>query len=365
MQLDSFNELENWPYILKVNLALSIIFLLLTLLFIAVVLFLRIRKNYKEAYRAKFELNLINFFNHFLFDEDFEKAPELGDFKFKYLRTSYDYKLTIKQILIFDENLKGESSEAIKELFYSLGLYQFLLKDLKKKVWHKQARALYAFSKLGITVPRELVEPLIKSKRIEIRQQAMLYFLNTSKENPLGFLDHLESDLTLWQQVFIENSLINFDLEVPDFARWFHHEKNSVVVFCIKMMVSFNQFQNIPLLIDALDHTNAAVRAQAINSLKIMEVSDSLQLMTANFPYETPENKSAILYAIAKIGTSKDLHTLVGYIAKEEENLQIDFYKIASSLQEETPVHKLINLDTITEDWSQYQDYSLSLLQGA
>ena len=110
MQFNSFKELENWPYILKVNLTLSIFFLLLALLFIALVLFLRLRKNQKEAYRAKFDLKLIDFFNRFLFDDDFQKATELGDFKLKHLRTPYDYKLTIKQILIFDENLKYDTN---------------------------------------------------------------------------------------------------------------------------------------------------------------------------------------------------------------------------------------------------------------
>ena len=365
MQFSSFQGTEHWPFILKINLVLSLFFLMLTLAFVALVIYLRIRKNRMEAYRERFDRKLIEFFNHFLFDEDFKRAAELGDFKFRYLKTAYDHKLAIKQVLIFDENLKGESSEAIKELFYGLGLYKYLLSDLKAKAWYRQARALYALSKLGIKVPEALVTPLLHSNRAELRQQAMLYFLNTSQENPLAFLDDLDRELSLWQQVFIENSLINFDLEVPDFGRWFNHDKSSVVVFCIKMVVSFNQFQNIPLLIEALDHTDEAVRAQAINSLKIMEVTDALQLMTANFPYESPSNKRAILYAIEKIGTAKDLRTLVSAIGREEENLQIDYYKIATRFENEIPVRKLINPDNITNDWADYQYYSKRVLQGA
>ncbi len=365
MSIESLQGLENWPFILKVNLVLSLFFLVLTLLFIALIVFLRIRKNRKEAYRANFEIALIDFFNHYLFDEDFQRDYELGDFKFNYLKKSYDYKIAIKQVLIFDENLKGESSDAIKELFYGLGLFNFLLNDLKRNAWYKQARALYAFSKLGIRVPDHLVEPLLRAKKPELRQQAMLYSLNTSKENPLGFLDILDNELSLWQQVFIENSLINFDLEVPDFGRWLNHDKSSVVIFCIKMVVSFNQFQNIPHLIDVLDHPDAAVRAQAINSLKLMEVSDSLQLMTANFPYESPTNKRAILYAIDKIGTAKDLRTLVSHISKEEENLQIDYYKIASKFDNGIPVHRLIKPETIKQDWPEFQSYAQRMLQGA
>ena len=96
-----------------------------------------------------------------------------------------------------------------------------------------------------------------------------------------------------------------------------------------------------------------------------MEVPDALQLMSANFPYESPSNKRAILYAIKKIGTVKDLRTLAGYIHKEEENLQIDYYKVASGFDSEIPVHKLLNLDTITQDWPDYQNYAQRLLQGA
>ena len=365
MHFNSLDGIEDWPIILKINLFLSLFFLTLTLLFIALVIYLRIRKNSREYYRVKFDFKLIDFFNHFLFEDTFNRSAALGDFKFRNLKTAYDQKLAIKQVLIFDENLKGESSEAIKELFYGLGLYTYLLGDLRQKAWYKQARALYAFSKLGIKVPEALVTPLLHSDRTELRQQAMLYFLNTSQENPLAFLDHLDRELSLWQQVFIENSLINFDLEVPDFGRWFNHHKSSVVVFSIKMVVSFNQYQNIPLLIDALDHTDEAVRAQAINSLKIMEVTDSLQLMSANFPYESPSNKRAILYAIEKIGTARDLRTLVSEIGKEEENLQIDYYKIASGFENEIPVRKLINPDTISENWSDYQYYTKLFLHGA
>ena len=365
MQPDSFLELHDWPLILKVNLILSIIFLVLTLLFIGLVISLRIHKNMRDSHRAIFEAKLIDFINQFLFDEELNKSRALADFKYQHLKTPFESKITIKQLLVYDENLKGESSESIKELFFGLGLYKFLLKDLKKKAWFKQSRALYAFSKLGLKVPEELVTPLINSKRNELRQQAMLYFLNTLKENPLGFLNDLETELTLWQQVFIENSLIHFDVEVPDFSQWFTHKQDSVVVFCIKMVVSFNQFQNIPLLVDALDHQSERVRAQAINSLKIMEVSEALQLMVANFPKETPANKQAIIYAIAKIGSANDLRTLVSYISTEEENLQIDYYKVATKFEDQIPVHKLINIATITKGWADYQNYSQKLLQGA
>ena len=361
----SFIESEEWPLILRVDLLLSALFLILALLFVGIVLYLRVLKNIKESHRKKLEIRLIDFVNSYLFDEDFKKSRELVAFKFKNLNTAFDFKIATKQILVFDENLKGESTQAIKELYFGLGIHSFILSDLKRKEWFFKARALYALSKMNIKVSQDLIDPLINSSQIELRQQVMLYFLNTSEKDPLVFLDKLETPLTIWQQVFIENSLKNFEIEIPDFSRWLNHNEDSVIVFCIKMIVSFNQFQNIPLLIDMLDHNAPEVRNQTICALQLMEVSESLQLMVANFPDETPSNKRDILYAISKIGTSKELQTLVAHISKEEENLQIDFYKIAGAFEDQIPVRRLVNLETLSDNWEDYQDYSLKMLTGA
>lgn len=365
MMLNTLLELEDWPAVLKVNLVLSIFFLILTILFVGLVLYLRIQKNFKEAHRKKLESKFIDFTSIFLFDPSINKSSALAEFKFDNLKSSYDYKILIKQVLIFDENLKGESTALIKEIFDGMGLHRFLLKDLKRREWFNKARALFAFSKLGIAVPDHLIIPLLQSKRIELRQHAILYFLNTSKTDPLVFLDTLKGKLTLWQQVLIENSLKSFEVEIPDFSRWLNHKEDSIVVFCIKMILSFNQFQNIPFLIECLDHSSEDVRYQAIQVLQAMEVYEALQLMVAHFPEETAANKRSILYAISKIGTYKDLQTLVPHIHKEEVNLQIDFYKISGQFGEGVPVKKLLNIETISKDWEDFQEYSINSGIGA
>ena len=76
-----------------------------------------------------------------------------------------------------------------------------------------------------------------------------------------------------------------------------------------------------------------------------------------------PANKRSILYAISKIGAYKDLQTLVPYIHKEEENLQIDFYKIVGLF--DVPVKKLLNIETISKDWEDFQEYSINSSIGA
>ena len=358
-------NLEDWSLILKINLILSLIFSCIALFFVSLVLYLRILKNIKESHRKHLEARFIDIVNAFLFDETINKSKALGDFKYSYIKSSYDHKILIKQILIFDENLKGESSLLIKEIFYGLGLYKFLLEDLQGYRWYYKARAMFAFSKLGIEVPENYVYPLLQSKRVELRQHAILYFLNTSKTDPLVFLDNLEGRLTLWQQVLIENSLKSFEVEIPDFARWLDHHEDSIVVFCIKMILSFNQFQNIPLLVDCLDHDAEEVRYQAIQSLQTMEVSEALQLMLTHFPEETAQNKRSILYAIKKMGTYKDLQTLVPHIHKEDENLQVDFYKISRCFEDQIPVKSILNIETLSKDWEDFQEYSMQQSIGA
>ena len=96
-----------------------------------------------------------------------------------------------------------------------------------------------------------------------------------------------------------------------------------------------------------------------------MEVSEALQLMLTHFPEETAQNKRSILYAIKKMGAYKDLQTLVPHIHKEDENLQVDFYKISRCFEDQIPVKSLLNIETLSKDWEDFQEYSMQQSIGA
>jgi len=337
---------KDWPTILQINFILSILFVILAILLLGTVLYMRKRKNSKDDRKGTLKILLIDFINNFLFDEEFNKPKGLTKFKNDHLKTTFDFKIAVSQILIFNENLKGESSLLIKELFFGLGLYTFLIKDLKSKAWHKKARALFVFNKLGLEIPEEQVVAQLNSKREEARHQAILYLINSSENDPLSFLDKIDRPLTLWQQIGMESAMNAYTGEIPNFSNWLNHKQQSVVIFCIKMIVDQNQFENILSVQELVNHPNARVRRQAIVSLRKMEITEVLPVLIKNFPHEGLKIKKEILKSIAKLGSEEDLKAVVPHIRTKDRVLKIEYLKIARYFNPKLPKVKKTILNT-------------------
>tara|TARA_R110002049_G_scaffold165726_1_gene331629 strand:- start:10881 stop:11915 length:1035 start_codon:yes stop_codon:yes gene_type:complete len=325
----NFSAFEAWPFILKLNFVLIICFLCISLLLISSVYYQRLTKNIKFKRRQNLENILLDFINSYLFDKDFDKDKEVLILKKKYLLTDFHLKITIKQILMFNENLKGESTGSIKDLFMALGLYDYIMKDLKTTSWQRKARAIYVLSQLSINIPKSFIDPLINDKRIEVRQQVILYILTLSEANPLDFLNKIDSPLTLWQQIYIEHSLKNaYKGEIPDFSQWIGHKMWSVVVFSVRMMSEFNQFQNIPVLMSLIDHKEEAVRREAIRSLSKMEHIELVPILISKFYNETQYIKQEIFKTIKHNGTYNQLQSLKSKMYHEDDSIQVYYYRL-------------------------------------
>ncbi|MCK0131291.1 hypothetical protein MWU59_07195 [Flavobacteriaceae bacterium F08102] len=326
-----FSLFDSWPFIVKLNLILSILFFSLAIWLIGSVYYIRYTKTIMNIKRRELEKTLLDFISSYLFDENFDKSSELTKLKKTHINTEFNLKITIKQLLIFNENLKGASTEILKELFMFLGLYEYVVSDLKSRAWEKKARALHVFSQLYIKAPEEVISPLINDQRLEVRQQAVLYILNLSETNPLEFLNTLQDELTLWQQIYMEHSLKNsFKGEIPNFSQWTSHPMSSVVRFSIRMMSEFNQFQNIPILMTLIDHNEESVRKAAIHSLSKMGHIDLIPKLISKFKNETPVIKKEILKTINHIGSYN--HLLALEVKEITENKSL--YTYYSSLEQ-------------------------------
>ena len=327
--LDYFSNFRDWAWIMKINFFIISFFLFLTLCLVTFILGLRLFKNIRNSKKQKQENLLIDFLNSYLFDEDFEKQKEVENFKENHLNTELEIKVTIKEILQFHKNLKGESAKALEELFLQLQLDIFILKDLDKNNWYDTARAIYALSELTIEVPVNKIEPYLNDLRDEVRQQSQLYFLKTAKTNPLQFLDITKRPLTTWQQIYIENALKNYyEGPIPDFAQWIDHELISVVEFSIRLISRYNQFGNIPKLLPFLKHGKESVKIEAIRSLRKLGYEELLGLIIPDFEKENLLIKKEILKTIEQLGDYNDLQKIRPLIAADEWEVKIKYLNI-------------------------------------
>jgi len=321
--------LDSLPWIMKLNILFVIFFLSLAVIFFISIIWIRIFKIYRNEKKNKQQTLLIEFLNSYLFDEDFDKELEIRNFKENHLKTKLEIKVTIKEILHFHENLKGESARDLETLFNKLDLVEFTLLDLDDGRWFTTARAINALSELSIEVPNDKIETYLNESRNEVRQQSQLYFLKLAKEQPLKFLDKTVRPLTTWQQIYIENALKNFYKgPAPDFSQWLYHDLTSVVEFSIRMIARYNQFENIPKLIPFLKSENDTLKCEAITSLTNLEDIGLLELIIPNFINNSRTIKLKILDAVEQIGDYEDLKRVGEQIKPTEWELRIKYHNI-------------------------------------
>lgn len=333
MQTMSFSEFDSfWSellWIMKFNLYLSAFFISFAISFFISIIFIRIHKNIRSEKKRKQEMLLIDFLNSYLFDEEFDKELEIIKFKEGHLNSPLEIKVTIKEILQFHENLKGESARELESLFSKLGLVEYLLVDLKKDSWHTTARAINALSELAIIVPNHNIEIYLNNPHDEVRQQSQLYLLKLSKENPLQFLNKTVRPLTTWQQIYIENALKNFYKgPAPDFSQWLSHDLLSVVEFSIRMIARYNQYEHIEKLLPFLKHENDTIKWEAIHSLINLEYTGLLDLVIPEFSTNERIVQLEILEAVKKLGTHEDLKKIGLQIRTTDWELRIKYLNI-------------------------------------
>ena len=302
------NITANGNWILKLNLFFAIIFFLVTLAFVSAIFYLRIVKTVRTHQTEKLKEILSNFITLYLFDEIELSEEEIENFNNRNIQTLQDRRVAIKVLLIFEENFKGVSNDKIKELFLKWNLSGVVEDDLKSGKWYKVARAIYVASELNLKRFHLTIEQFIDAERDELRQQAILYFIQLSKDDPLSFFARIQKPLTLWEQIYIEESLkANYSGEEPDFSKWLDHELISIKVFAIKMIGIFNQYENVSRLEAFLQDTEEDIRKETIKSLCNLGYPELLESLYRSFKDETPVIKSLILKTVRKIGSLEDL----------------------------------------------------------
>ena len=327
--LNFIDLLADLPWVMKLNIVFTIFFVSLATIFVVSIIWLRIHKNFRNEKKKKQQNLLIDFLNSFLFDEDFDKEVEITNFKLHHLKSSLEIKVTIKEILHFHENLKGESAKELETLFLQLGLVDHVLTDLNNGSWFTKARAINALSELSIVVPNHKIEAYLNESRNEVRQQSQLYFLKLSQNSPLQFLDKTFRPLTTWQQIYIENALKNFYKgEAPDFSKWLDHDLLSVVEFSIRMIARYNQFEHIEKLLPFLDHEEDSLKCEAIHSLTNLEYQGLLELIIPNYNTRSRALKLQIMEAVAELGSYEDLQKLEAQLHRTDWEFRIKYLNI-------------------------------------
>ncbi|MEI3796956.1 MULTISPECIES: HEAT repeat domain-containing protein [unclassified Chitinophaga] len=228
------------------------------------------------------------------------------------LHKKWARQATTNRIIHFRRNVRGNAGHLLRNLYIQLELNKDTMKQMKSPKWARKVRALTEFIDMDIPVADVTILPLTNSRNRELRAAARHAYIKLSKNEPFKFFDVVTDPLLMWDQVELFRIITTTeDISIPNFARWVTYSSNkSVVSFCLKLIVHYNQLPAVPAVIKLLDTKDHYLRADAINclgKLKAPDVEDRLVSMYSSQPLQC---QIEILKAVGRISSGRQVDFL-------------------------------------------------------
>jgi HEAT repeat protein len=238
-------------------------------------------------------------------DENFEQKKKnlVNEFRRKYMRTTFNKRVLRKQLLFLHKNFSGPSQDFLRELYYELNLHKSAVTQLQNTDWSEKADAVRELSQMDYETVKDKVSRLTLHENRVLRLEAQAAMLSLNEEEPFGFLAYAVGNITEWQQLNLEEQAKRLDLKkIPNFAQWFTLKNQSVVEFCVKMTVAYNQFESADALLKLLQSKNNKVLNETVKAVGTMLIDSAQQTLIDLYPNVAPEIKDNIIVSLGKIG---------------------------------------------------------------
>jgi len=311
--------LDDRFWITRVNLIVTVVFLFVAFCIFLYIFFKRVIRKRNDARKKLAESSLIEMINNYLFDEDADKNAIEISLRHKYNKPGPLREVLIEQFLNYRRNFSGEMADAVSQLFIDVGLKEFMIDELQSSQWHHRAKAFAVLADMNIPVNIEITSPRLNDRKTEVREQALLYHLKLARKEPLSFLDRITKPLSYWQQIYIENGLkYTYKGPDPDFSWWLDHHLDSVIIFSMKMIASYNQYEHIEKIKPLLASDNVEIRVHALRALYQLGYEGIFDNIQMKFKHESVPVKKEYLRAI-EYTRSFDLLALVRPMIADDE----------------------------------------------
>ncbi len=315
-----------WQDYLEASLTVKILVLILLYLIISIILLfisILINRQIKTKKRKKYN-DLKNEYQEqlasFLFDDDVERIEIKG------INKKVNRQILIDELIDLHTNLHGEAANKLKDLYFNLSLHKDSLNKFYKGRWDKKAKGMSELSQMDVKDANEKIKEFVNSKNPILRTQAQVAMVKLAEEDPLSFLDSLETELSYWEQINIYDALIYHQIKIESFERWLDSKNPSVVIFALRMIELFKQASSGEKVRELLFHENSEIALAAVKSMNQLQLADYKEDIKVLYRSETLKLVN-ILETQRKNKDEKDIKSLDDLIPRRIRYEIINYFE--------------------------------------
>lgn len=306
-------DVYSFPVHIRVLIGVTILFLAIILVLLAVIMGSRIYKTQRENKRILLRKKYQPIFTRILFesdealsDEEVYKLFEETDLKIPYHR-----EIINDEIIHLHSNFTGDAALRLEKLFVQLLFHEDSIRQLKSTQWHLVAKSMRELALMNVREAHPILAKFLNSKNEILRMEARVAMMKLSETEPLSFLSKETEPLTDWDKANIHAMLTRMESPViPDFSIWLNSPNKTVIHFCIMMIGNYRQQESADVLVRILNHEDEIIRLAVVRALRDLNARSSEESLITLYPLETSEIQFEILKTLEVIGREKSTFLL-------------------------------------------------------
>ena len=306
-------KIKTFPLIIQITIVLTMVFIIATLALMITIYTIRRRHNRLQKTLKNSVPEIVKLFDDILFTEKNYSEQEIFT-KFEDIVDEVNREsLDIAVGVLVDFKNDNRESEKYPLIISALGIVEHLEAKFDSRSNSEKIDAFQEAFVLDLNKFDSKVLRYAYSKNKLIRSEARNSYLALSTNDPYRFFDEFDRDLSKWDQIELMQylALQKERGNLEGLGKWINYSKNdSLVVFLIKMVGFFKQKGINEILIEKLEDDNEYVRAEAINTLGELNISETEQNLIDRYYTEPEICQVAIVKTIKKFNTGKSLNFL-------------------------------------------------------
>ena len=302
----------------------------------------RVVKNARQRKEAILLSTLQSSLNGLLFQEGDVPASSY-QFNLNEIKRAIKHRRLATQTLVdliinLKKSLSGSSAKVLEKIYHDLDLNQFSIRKLSSFSWSKRAQGIRELSELNNSSVLTII-PTLNTRNKTLKEELLLATIRLDKQNPLGFLDQWEGEITSWMQIHIHHYLSQLDPRtLPDFSKWFSSPREDVVIFAVNMARQFQQSGSAPGLVKLLSHANTLIVTSAIRAFTELEafaVVDQVTAIADRYWNDEAISRAVVIY-LGKTGHSEGHFLLLNrYLGHNSLSVRLDTVRALLNLGEQ------------------------------
>ncbi len=246
------------------------VFLLIALIFLAVILIRRTRKIRIEKrtniLKEKYEILIAEMMSTFMENEKIFQPRDMTVFLDKKDKTRrFNRSVLLQQILLMKKHVSGDEAYSIYSLYKKLGFEAHSFRKLSSWFWTTRLAGIEELVLMETTGTAGTFQNLTTDKNINVRIAAFRALILRGGDDWQQALIRYGYPLSMWEQFQICDALSKRQqIYLPDFRPLLRSLNLTVLIFAKRMIRHFHSLEAVPAVRPFLEHENPDIAAAAL-----------------------------------------------------------------------------------------------------